>query len=346
LEHSMKDLILVLIGLVMGTAAFSPGGSGAWSRRSAETSSQQSSGPADGRASSPAGQKTGTAASVPPATRGKKLILKDGNFQLVRSYERRGEKVRYLSAERGDWEEVPAALVDWEATAQAEAADEKAESELVKNVHRQEAERQAQVPLDVDASLRVGSGVFLPSGEGMFAVQGKAVSAMEQVGAQTKTDKKRVIEQVISPVKIVPSKKNVMIAGAKAKLRLSNQSEPLEFFLREAPLDPEQQSPIILTGNAGDSGPDVQLMRVTVKGDKRQMESITAMFGQKIGEKSTVVALQRWDVAPSVYRFTLGESLSPGEYVLAQILPDGLNMFVWDFGVDTESTKSPSNHGP
>ena len=342
----MKDLILIFLGLVMGTAASSAAGSGTWSRRSAETSSQQSSGTVDGRASSTAGQKTGTAAGVPPATRGKKLILKDGNFQLVRSYERRGEKVRYLSAERGDWEEVPAALVDWEATAQAEAADEKAESELVKNVHRQEAERQAQVPLDVDASLRVGSGVFLPSGEGMFAVQGKAVSAMEQVGAQTKTDKKRAIEQVISPVKVVPSKKNVMIAGAKAKLRLSNQGEPLEFFLREAPLDPEQQSPIILTGNAGDSGPDVQLMRVTVKGDKRQMESITAMFGQKIGEKSTIVALQRWDVAPSVYRFTLGESLSPGEYVLAQILPDGLNMFVWDFGVDTESTKSPSNHGP
>src|SRR6202795_3563813 len=195
--HSMKDLILIFIGFVMGTAASSAAGRGAWSRRSAEPSGRQSSGALDGKASSTAEQKTGTAASVPPATRGKKLILKDGNFQLVRSYERRGEKVRYLSAERGDWEEGPAALVDWEATAKAEAADEKAESELVKNVLRQEVERQAQVPLDVDASLRVGSGVFLPTGEGMFAVQGKAVSAMEQVGAQTKTDKKRAIEQVI-----------------------------------------------------------------------------------------------------------------------------------------------------
>ena len=33
-----------------------------------------------------------------------------------------------------------------------------------------------------------------------------------------------------------------------------------------------------------------------------------------------------------MYRFTLGEQLTPGEYVLAEVLPDGLSYFVWDFG--------------
>ena len=42
--------------------------------------------------------------------RGKKLILKDGTFQVVREYQRNGDRVRYFSAERGDWEEIPAAL--------------------------------------------------------------------------------------------------------------------------------------------------------------------------------------------------------------------------------------------
>ena len=46
-------------------------------------------------------------------SRGQKLVLKDGNFQLVRSYERNGERVRYFSVERNDWEEIPAAMVDW-----------------------------------------------------------------------------------------------------------------------------------------------------------------------------------------------------------------------------------------
>jgi hypothetical protein len=35
-----------------------------------------------------------------------------------------------------------------------------------------------------------------------------------------------------------------------------------------------------------------------------------------------------------VYRFTLSEALTPGEYVLAEVLDGGLNYYVWDFGLD------------
>jgi hypothetical protein len=286
----------------------------------------------------PAGASSGDASTaVPPAARGQKLMLKDGGFQLVRKYERNGDRVRYLSAERGDWEELPAAMVDWDATAKAAAAESKAADKLVLTVHQQQVESQAQVPMDVDVSLRVGAGVFLPAGDGMFAVQGKSVMKLEQVGSENKTDKKLVVAQVITGTPLVPSKHNIVLPGAHAKFRVVNDGNPLEFFLREAPFDPEHPSPIITSGATGDSGPDVELVVATVKGGKRQLESITARFGQKIADNKKVISVQRWDVAPNVYRFTLSETLPGGEYALAEILPDGMNLFVWDFGVDATS---------
>jgi hypothetical protein len=271
----------------------------------------------------------------PPGSRGQRLMLKDGNFQLVRTYQRNGERVRYLSAERGDWEELPASMVDWDATAKAAADDARAENALVKTVHQQQVESSAQVPTDVDASLRVGAGVFLPSGEGMFAVQGKSVVQLEQVTSQSKLDKKRAIEKVISPAPaLVPSKHNIVLEGAHAKLRVVGDGNPLEFFLREPPPDRERVSPILKSSAAGDSGPEVELVMASVRGSKRQVESISSRFGETMGVNKKVISVQRWDVAPDVYRFTLSEPLPPGEYVLAEILPDGLNLFVWDFGVD------------
>jgi hypothetical protein len=49
------------------------------------------------------------------------------------------------------------------------------------------------------------------------------------------------------------------------------------------------------------------------------------------------MSIQRWDVAKDLYRFTLAEDLPAGEYAFAQILPDSLNLYVWDFGVDRKS---------
>jgi len=284
-------------------------------------------------------EKSGQAtASREQAVRGKKLVLTDGNFQLVREYQRNGDRVRYLSAERGDWEEIPAAMVDWEATAKANAADATSNEELLKKVHHLEEEQQSAIPLGVDASLPVAPGIFLPAGEGLFVVEGKSVTPLEQVGAQIHTDRKQLLKQVISPVPIIPSRRNIEIAGAKATRRIN--SERPEFYLREAPPDPDRVTPIRTSSRPGETGPEIELVRLTVKGGKREIESIRSMFGAQISEDRNAIAIQRWDMAQNVFRFTLGETLPAGEYAFAEILPDGLNLYVWDFGVDRKSTDS------
>jgi hypothetical protein len=278
------------------------------------------------------GSKDSKTAVVKPE-RGKKLVLKDGSFQLAREYQRNGERVRYFSAERGDWEEIPAAMVDWDATAKAEAAATQEEQALLTTVHHQEEQQKAEMPLDVDISLPVAPGIFLPPGEGLFVVEGKSVTPLDQVGAAIRTDKKQLLKQVLSPVPIVPNKRNIEIPGGKSVRRI-NSARP-EFYLREMPLDPDQA--LSRSSRSGESGPDVELVRLTVKGGKRQIESIRSLFGQQISEDRNSVPIQKWDVAKNVFRFTLSQELPAGEYAFAEILPDGVNLFVWDFGVDRKA---------
>jgi hypothetical protein len=305
------------------------------------TSYSHSNGGAPANQASPEKQGKDAQAGAPALPRGKKLVLKDGTFQLVRDYRRNGERVRYLSAERGDWEEIPAAMVDWEATERAAKAEEADEDALAKKIHAQEQAQRVETILDVDASLQVAPGVFLPPGEGMFLIDGKSVRPLEQVGSQVKTDKKQFLKQVLSPIPIVPSKRDVEIPGNKASTRVT--SGQAEFYLREAPPDPDRTTPIVKSSRPGESGPEVELVRATVKGNKRQLESIRSFFGQQ-EEKRNAISIQRWEVAPTVFRFTLSEPLPPGEYALAEILPDGMNLFVWDFGVDEAAGSRAAKH--
>jgi hypothetical protein len=272
--------------------------------------------------SSSSGQ-TAPATAHPVLPRGKKLMLTDGTFQLVREYTIEGDRVRYYSLDRSQWEQIPAAMVDWDATKKVEADEAKTDAALLAKVHKQEAARLA-VPLDIDASLEVAPGIFLPPGDLLYVYDGKTVVPLPQAETDSKLSKGHFIEQVMVPIPLIPTRHSISIAGAHAKLRLTD-GRP-EFYIR------------VPNGTQ----PELVLIRAKAHGDSRHVENLDQIFGQE-SEKRDAVPMQSWDIALGVYRFTLGQELTSGEYAIAEMVKDGGDsLYVWDFGVDRNELPSAS----
>src|SRR5258708_10171193 len=89
----------------------------------------------------------------------RRLILKDGSYQLVTKYEVKGDRVRYMSAERDEWEEMPSSLIDWPATEKyekdrASGASVPEAAALDKELEEERAQEEAQLP-QVAPGLRI-----------------------------------------------------------------------------------------------------------------------------------------------------------------------------------------------
>ena len=69
-----------------------------------------------GASSMPVSLQTAGSAQAAGMGHRTRLILKDGSYQIVTSYKVNGKIVSYYSAERDATEQVPADLVDWDAT--------------------------------------------------------------------------------------------------------------------------------------------------------------------------------------------------------------------------------------
>jgi hypothetical protein len=251
-----------------------------------------------------------------PLPEGKKLILKDGTFQLVREYSVDGDRVRYWSLERSDWEEIPSSLVDWDATKKAEADDAQKEKELAeKERERKLAEETAGVD-QVDASLEVHPGLLLPDGVGMFALASRQFVPLKQDTAESKIDVEREVEKTLSGVPTVPSRHRIELPGKRSDIRFSTGD--LEFFMRT---DDQRE-------------PRMTLVRAHLRGDARLIETESESVVEDATDQGDEVSTLLWDLAPGVYRFTIDRDLPAGEYAFVEQTADGIDLDVWDFGVD------------
>jgi len=265
-------------------------------------------------------------AAVPvPLPQGTRIILKDGNFLLVREYKIEGARVRYWSVERSEWEEIPAELVDWDATHKGEAADAGRKKEIDEKL-KDIAQHERAASLDVDTSIEAAPGVYLPDEPGFYVVANGAVASLSQDLADSHFNKKRLLIQIITPIPVVPTKHNVEMKGAHAKLRVTD-SQP-EFYFRTA----DQREPA------------VALVRAQVHGNSRLISEISTNIVGNSRSKEDQMRLERWLVARGTFRYTIEQKLAPGEYAFIEMVPEkGMDLYVWDFGVDAPGAARAKN---
>jgi len=258
-----------------------------------------------------------------PLPQGTRLYLKDGNYLLVREYKVLNGRVSYWSVERGAWEEIPAELVDWDATHRGEAEEVERKKQIDQKL-QEIKEHERAVSLTVDTSIEVAPGVFLPDAPGFYIVANGTVTSLAQDLADSHLSMKRMFVQVITPIPVVPSKRDVNLKGEHAKMRIRD-SQP-EFYFRTA----DQREPALI------------LVRAHVRSGARHITELNTNVAHETRTKETRIPISDWVVAQSTFRYTLGQKLEPGEYAFVESVPDqGMDLYLWDFGVDPPENTPP-----
>src|SRR5437667_5812866 len=150
----------------------------------------------------------------------KRLILKDGSYQLAAKYEINGDRVRYYSSERGEWEEIPRNMIDWDATAKYEqgrlqGAPPPEAVQLDKEMEAQQKAEEARSPL-------VAPGIRLPEEGGVFLLDTfknqPQLNELQQSGGElSKHTKSNILRAAINP--LASAKQTIELPGARSRVQ-------------------------------------------------------------------------------------------------------------------------------
>ena len=272
-----------------------------------------------------------TASTATSEQQTKRLILKDGSYQMVAKYELQGDRVHYLSAERYEWEDLPASLVDWEATKkyEAELSQGKARAHVETPEEKEEREREEANSPEVTLGLRLPGtgGVFL-----LDQYDGKPeLAEILQNGSELnqQANKKSVLRTAINPVG--SSKHAFELKGAHARIQ-SHLATPVIYL----DIDEGAVTDVPLNGR-------FRIVRADAKQDVRVIGNLKVTFTGKTSQESNFLpaSVQKLGVGQWV-KVTPTQPLPPGEYAVAEMLgPDEINLYVWDFGVNPQAPANP-----
>jgi hypothetical protein len=269
----------------------------------------------------------------------KRLILKDGSYQLATKWEVKGDRVRYMSAERDEWEELPNSLVDWPATDKFEkdraAGVPTPEAvELDKEIEAERRAEEAKTP-------QVAPGLHLPDDGGMllldtFQTQPQLVPLQQNTGEVNRDTKTNILRSAINP--IASSKQTIELDGLHATIQ-AHATLPTIYvnFDQDQALTPSpqqtRQQPQMpqLPEQSWDR---YHIVRMQSKKGKRIVGDVKINPLGKATQEQNLVLTTSQRLTGGWVKVTPANALEPGEYAVVELLGNGMNTYVWDFGVN------------
>ncbi len=273
-----------------------------------------------------------------------RLVLKDGTYQAITKYEVKGDRVRYHSAERFVWEELPYALVDWPATEQYErdrqAGKLKPETKgFAKEREEEEAERRAEEA----RSPLVAPGQRLPSTGGVFLLdvfQGRQqLVQMEQSGGEIDPHRgKNILRAALNPFGGV--QQSIVLEGTRAAVR-AHAPQPVFYVNLEssdAPATLEAPKPAGDEESISFTPPErtrYRILRAKPRKTTRHIGNLKISLTGKASQKQSFVPVYVQPMEGGWAKVSPQAPMDPGEYALVEMLGEKeMNLYVWDFAVD------------
>ncbi len=270
-----------------------------------------------------------------------RLILKDGSYQPAMKYEITSDRVRYLSAERYDWEEIPKDLIDWPATEKYAKARE---GGISAEGRAADAEEQAERQAELDKTPLVSPGIRLPASGGVCLLdvyhdQPELAEMAQNSGEINKNMGRNILRATVNP--FAGSKQSIELKGQHARIQ-SHVPNPFLYVNVEG----DDQAP--------PNGPPLaapkdrfRIVRAEGKKDSRVVGNIKIAVYGKVSQQQNLIPTTAETMTGGWIKLVPLQPLAPGEYALVEMLgPKEMNLYVWDFGVNPNSPENPGSWKP
>jgi len=285
-----------------------------------------------------------------------RLILKDGSYQAVTQYTVKDGVVRYRSAERNNAaEEIPAGLVDWDATRaweQSHTAGSGNGAIVDPELAQEEADIATRTP-------EVGPNLKLPDSGSVLALDffndgNELVSLSQSDSDLNRNTAHNILKAAINP--IASSHQLIQLKGTRAQVQLHTGTPAIYVRIGDdLPPEPPADAVTVDThgagarSNNGVSAPaggsatsQYVIVRADVRTDVRIIGSFKTTIGGQVSRQEDVMETAS-ELLPGGHwmKLTPKSPLLPGEYALMEVLsPKQVNLSVWDFGVHPDAPEN------